>query len=263
MVTVKYSSNETEVGFTDSDSSGHQQISDLTEGTFNVTFELPGYKEKYRIITLEDNETRTLDVLLDDYIYDTDGDGIADSDRKTHGEGDIALGESSFPICIQGLMVLVIVLVISLVMYSKIKQENLLKHAQRKRIYDHIMEHPGKHYRAIQSDLDLPMGVLSYHLNRLEKGQYIKSRQDGRYRRFYTRSTKTDMRFFLTDIQESILSIIRDNQGISQTKIANKINVSRKVVHYHINILDKAGLITVESRGRESACFVKAPDHAA
>jgi hypothetical protein len=95
MVTVKYSSNESEVGFTESDSSGHYQISDLPAGTFNVTFELPGYKEKYEIIMLEDNETRTLDVLLDDFIYDTDGDGIPDSDREPAGDGDIALGEAS------------------------------------------------------------------------------------------------------------------------------------------------------------------------
>jgi predicted transcriptional regulator len=125
----------------------------------------------------------------------------------------------------------------------------------RRRIFEYIIENPGMHYRGILNELDLPMGVLSYHLNRLEKAQYIRSRQDGMYRRFYTKGPRTEMRFFLSDIQESILNVIKENQGISQSKIAEKIHVSRKVVNYHVNILDQAGLIFVESHGRESACY--------
>jgi DNA-binding transcriptional ArsR family regulator len=148
-----------------------------------------------------------------------------------------------------------IVTVTAVVMYSKIKKENLLRHAVRGRIYEYVKENPGHHYRAILTDLDLTMGVLTYHLNRLEKGEYLKSRQDGMYRRFYVTGRKTEVRFFLSDIQESIMSVIRENQGISQTKIAEGIGVTRKVVNYHVKILDQAGLIYLEDRGRETACF--------
>ncbi|UCC93821.1 MAG: winged helix-turn-helix transcriptional regulator, partial [Thermoplasmata archaeon] len=75
--------------------------------------------------------------------------------------------------------VLTIVIITSIVLYSKIKRENLLRHAVRKRIHDYVEENPGAHYRAILDDLDLSMGVLTYHLNRLEKAEYLKSRQDG------------------------------------------------------------------------------------
>jgi DNA-binding MarR family transcriptional regulator len=145
----------------------------------------------------------------------------------------------------------------SLVMYSKIKKENLLRHAVRSRIYEYVKENPGQHYRAILKDLDLTMGVLTYHLNRLEKAEYLKSRQDGMYRRFFVTGRRTEVRFFLSDIQESILGAIRDNQGISQTRIAEGIGVTRKVVNYHVKILDQAGLIYVEDRGRETACFAR------
>jgi predicted transcriptional regulator len=50
--------------------------------------------------------------------------------------------------------------------------------------------------------------------------------------------------------------VIKENQGISQTKIADKVGVSRKVVNYHVGILKKAGLIFIESNGRESACYL-------
>ncbi|MCK5253144.1 MAG: winged helix-turn-helix domain-containing protein, partial [Thermoplasmata archaeon] len=48
---------------------------------------------------------------------------------------------------------------------------------------------------------------------------------------------------------------IRENQGISQSRIAEAIGVTRKVVNYHVRILDQAGLIYMEERGRETACF--------
>jgi DNA-binding MarR family transcriptional regulator len=152
-----------------------------------------------------------------------------------------------------------IVMITSLVMYSKIKKENLLRHAVRRRIYDYIKENPGQHYRAILNDLGLPMGVLTYHVNRLEKGEYLRSRQDGMYRRFFVTGRKTEVRFFLSEIQESILATIQENQGISQSKIAERISVSRKVVNYHVNILDQAGLIYMESQGRETACYAVRP----
>ena len=153
--------------------------------------------------------------------------------------------------------VLAIVGIASMVMYSKIKRANLLKHAVRKRIHEYVKENPGAHYRAILDELDLSMGVLTYHLNRLEKGEYLRSRQDGMYRRFFVTGRRTEVKFFLSEIQESIMTTIRANEGISQSKIAESIGVTRKVVNYHVRILDQAGLIYMEDRGRETACFAR------
>jgi DNA-binding MarR family transcriptional regulator len=153
--------------------------------------------------------------------------------------------------------VVAIIAIASMVMYSKIKRDNLLKHAVRKRIHEYVKENPGAHYRAILDDLELSMGVLTYHLNRLERAEYLRSRQDGMYRRFFVTGRKTEVKFFLSDIQESILSTIRANQGISQSRIAESIGVTRKVVNYHVRILDQAGLIYMEDRGRETACFAR------
>ncbi|UCG69196.1 MAG: winged helix-turn-helix transcriptional regulator [Thermoplasmata archaeon] len=256
-VSLSFSQNATGVNTTQTDISGYYQFSELHGNTYTVSFESPGYHDKYEVIALEEGASYELNVLLIEYLYDNDGDGIPDSDEPKQYPGEASYSESSFPICFQTVILVTIALIISLIMYSKIKRENLLKNAIRRRILDHVKENPGKHYRAILSDLDLPMGVLTYHLNRLEKAQYIKSRQDGIFRRFYPPGRKTEMRFFLSEIQESILNVIKENRGISQSKIAEKIGVSRKVVNYHSNILDQAGLIFVESHGRESACYLR------
>lgn len=239
-VTLIHAETESLVATTKTDSMGYFEVLGLNPGVYIVNIEALGYHSQSHEIELKDvfgNGSYEITASLEP-ISEDGGEGIPLS------------------ILYQTILVITIVFVISLIMYSKIKRENLLKNGVRKRIFDYVKENPGKHYRAILNDLDLPMGVLTYHLNYLEKAQYIKSRQDGMFRRFYVRGPITEVRFFLSDIQEAILTVIKENQGISQSKIAEKIGVSRKVVNYHVKILDQAGIIFVESQGRESACYL-------
>jgi predicted transcriptional regulator len=252
--TIKLSYSETRdiVATTNTDSQGYYEVTNLSSGHYIVRISAEKYIEEAHPVEINSStfggESYELSVNLEPItLGGEDGDG-----EEAKGVG---AKFTSFAFFYQILIIITIALIVSLIMYSKIKRENMLKNAVRKRIFDYIIENPGMHYRGILNGLDLPMGVLTYHLNRLEKAQYIRSRQDGMYRRFYTKGPKTEMRFFLSDIQESILSVIKENQGISQSKIAEKIQVSRKVVNYHVNILDQAGLIFVESHGRESACY--------
>ncbi|UCG68489.1 MAG: carboxypeptidase regulatory-like domain-containing protein [Thermoplasmata archaeon] len=249
-VTVFYYENLTVAAQTTTDSEGYYQITGLSPGTYLLQIEAGGYQNQSHEIQLYgaafgEEETVVFDVSLNQ------GGFLGRGKPEEKGTDLLILYQMG--------IIITLILVASLVLYSTIKKQNLLKNAVRKRLIDYIRDNPGKHYRAILNDLDLQIGVLSYHLNRLEKAQFIRSRQDGMYRRFYIKGPKTEMRFFLSDIQESILTVIKENQGISQSNIGKKINVSRKVVNYHVNILDKAGFIFVENRGRESACYLVDP----
>jgi predicted transcriptional regulator len=204
--------------------------------TYNITVEAIGYHNKSMIIEILEERPYEINISLEPSIEGKE------------------VGFSLFMFYQLGL-ILTIALILSLVMYSKIRRENLLKNAIRKRIFDYIKQNPGKHYRAILNALNLPMGVLSYHLNQLERGQYIVLIKEGKFTRYYPRGSEIEVLFRMSDIQESILHVVKENQGISQTGIAGNMGVSRKVVNYHINILNRAGLITVEKRGRESACY--------
>ncbi|ODS41248.1 MAG: hypothetical protein A7315_06765 [Candidatus Altiarchaeales archaeon WOR_SM1_79] len=245
-VTIYYYENITEVTTTKTDSNGYYKISELSSGDYLVKIQANEYR----------NESIKIKLKTDQFgVSDTYELNVHLSPISDNGGG----GNVSWVTFLLGFfqigIIITILMVISLVMYSKIKRENLLKNAVRKQIFEYIKENPGIHYRAILNGLDLPIGVLSYHLNRLEKAQFVKSRQDGMFRRFYMRGPKTEVQFFLSEIQESILNVIKKNLGISQSKIGEKINVSRKVVNYHVNILSQAGLIFVETRGRETACY--------
>ena len=241
-VTVAFALNGTVLAKGTTDASGVFRVVDIPNGNYTVHIVAEGYENLTREITIEYTQFGeefpfTSRVTPDGY----DPDPILPDDMFLSGP-------------VRYVVLVTIVALASSVMYSKIRRDNLLNHAVRRRIYEHVKDNPGEHYRAILDDLELSMGVLTYHLNRLEKGEYLRSRQDGMYRRFFVAGRKTEVRFF-TDIQESIMTVIHENQGISQSGIAERINVSRKVVNYHVRILDQAGLVSVETRGRETACY--------
>jgi DNA-binding MarR family transcriptional regulator len=227
-----------------SDDEGRYVFTGLYYGWLTVTASVEGYNETSKDFYVKE----TFDPP--DAVVDITMSAVSGPDVPT------PTTEPTPPLLLYG-AVIAILAIASAVMYSKIKRDNLLKHAVRRRIHEYVRENPGAHYRAILDDLELSMGVLTYHLNRLEKGEYLRSRQDGMYRRFFVTGRKTEVRFFLSDIQESILATIRAHQGISQSRIAESIGVTRKVVNYHVKILDQAGLIYMEDRGRETACFAR------
>jgi len=149
-----------------------------------------------------------------------------------------------------------IVIILTVVfVYTKMRREQLLEHKIRAQIFEHINKNPGVHYRGILNDLNLQIGVLNHHLNMLEQERYIKSVQDGMYRRFYSFNAQVNSGLILTDVQEKILQHIRARPGISQADLARNLGYTRKVVYYHVKILSNAGFIHVEPAGRESRCF--------
>jgi predicted transcriptional regulator len=235
-VTLSYSDNGTFVTQTLTDTAGNFYFSNLSLDKYTIDVDAVEYLNKSIEIELAENRTYELDIYLEQEAMEA------------------AL--SSPVLCFQMVIILTIVLILSIIMYSLLKRENLLKNATRKRIYDYLHEYPGKHYRAIQNDLDLSLGVLSHHLDKLERGQYITSRQDGKYKRYYIRGSENETFYHITSVQESILDVIKENQGISQSMIAQKLGISRKVVNYHVNILNQSGLIILKRKGRETACYV-------
>ena len=149
----------------------------------------------------------------------------------------------------------IIIVLIGLFSYSRIKRRLILDNCNRKKIFEYIKSNQGIHFNKILRELEFQPGALSYHLNVLEKGEYIKSIQDGSHRRFYLYGTKSDFKIILTTIQQRILSIVYERPGISQTNISKIIGRNKMVINYHIKILNDADLISLEKEGRERKIF--------
>jgi DNA-binding MarR family transcriptional regulator len=185
-----------------------------------------------------------LDMLNVTVPEDANGDGI-ESDDSFFDMG----------ILTSIIVIAMILLLISAFMYTTIKRHRLLENQRREAIYNYIKENPGDHFRSIMNELSLEVGTLSYHMNKLESEGYIKSRQDGMYRRFYTIDAKIDGRLILSELQERILNFIKSNPGIAGSNIANQFGMDRKIIRYHVGVLEKIGIIYTEKSGREVLCF--------
>lgn len=141
-------------------------------------------------------------------------------------------------------------------LYSRITNGQVLKQDTRKNIYDYITSNPGVYFSSIMKDLELKNGVTSYHLAMLEREGYIKSKNEGLYKRFYANGASTQ-KYPLSKVRRDIINTILDNPGISQTDIASKLGLSNQVINYHAGILKKADLINIVRDGYRTKCFIR------
>jgi uncharacterized membrane protein/DNA-binding MarR family transcriptional regulator len=141
-------------------------------------------------------------------------------------------------------------------LYTKIKKDRVLDHYLRGKIHGYIIANPGEHYNAIKEQLDVTNGALSYHLRVLEREGYVRSRMDGIYKRFYPADMKLPRtQRNISSFQEVILTIVKNNQGLSQKDIAKRIGASSQVINYHVKIMEESGLIRVDRTRRKSRVF--------
>ena len=149
-------------------------------------------------------------------------------------------------------------------MLGRIKREKVLDNFIRGQIYGYIKANPGDHYNSIKEKLDLRNGTFAYHLKILEKENYIKSTNDGLYKRFYPYEMKipkiktpeyTEIQ--LSQFQESLIDIIRKKPGINQKELADLVGSSPQVVNYHIGLMGNFGIIKRVRDGNKTNCFVK------
>ncbi len=142
-------------------------------------------------------------------------------------------------------------------LYVRLKKDEVLDNYIRGKIHGYIIANPGDHYNSIRDALELSNGIVAHHLHTLEREGLIQSMRDGMYRRFFPANAKLppeDEGHY--NIQKRIVQIIRDNPGISQKEISQKVGVSGPTVNYHVSVLATARMIRVEKAGRRTRCYV-------
>lgn len=142
-------------------------------------------------------------------------------------------------------------------LYSRINRDAALDHETRGMIRGVIIADPGIHYSEIIRRLDLRNGTAAYHLQTLEREGIIKSRNDGRFRRFYP----AEMKFIgshlrPTKLQKIILETVQEKEGMSQIDIAKTLDISYAIVHREIKRMSHIGMIRLQRHGISMKCFL-------
>jgi predicted transcriptional regulator len=75
--------------------------------------------------------------------------------------------------------------------------------SNRVRILEFIKANPGTHLRKIKRELNLAMGVIQYHLYKLERERNVVSVRHGLYKRFYAdKGLRTEDREILSILSQ-------------------------------------------------------------
>jgi len=134
-------------------------------------------------------------------------------------------------------------------LYNKLSKEDLENQQIRYEIIGFLKANPGATFTEIKKKLGLKNGSAAHHLDKLEKGNIIKSVRQGKYKRFYPIP-------MIPQNAERILDIIRENPGITQNEISKLTKISQPLVSYHLKLIVRDGNVKMEKKGHKKAYTV-------
>ncbi len=142
---------------------------------------------------------------------------------------------------------------------SRLKRDEVLDNKTRHALLGIIITNPGIHYKAIMREFGLKNGVAAYHLQVLEREDFIRSVNDGRLKRFYSKETKIpkNMRLTPDEIKETVIELVGVRPGISQKEIMNELGIDRGTLRYHLGVLDEEGTLRKAHEGNRATYFSK------
>jgi predicted transcriptional regulator len=129
--------------------------------------------------------------------------------------------------------------------------------SRRQQILVFIQANPGVHLRKIKRELNLAMGVIQYHLYKLEREGDIVSLRRGLYKRFYPNlGLGVEEQEILSVLSQEterdlLLYLIRKRQT-SQKELSEFAHISASSTNWHMKRLVEAGLV----EARREAGFV-------
>jgi len=123
--------------------------------------------------------------------------------------------------------------------------------SKRVRILQFIKANPGTHLRKIKRELNLAMGVIQYHLYRLERDRSIISAPDGLYKRYYAGGgpgieERNIVNVLFQETERDLILYLLENPGASQKELSAFARISASSTNWHVKRLSQAGF--VESR---------------
>lgn len=122
----------------------------------------------------------------------------------------------------------------------------------RDAIRGYLAETPGAHFSKLRDDLQLGTGEAQYHLRNLIEEDAIESFRDGEYRRFYPAHRfepreKLTLGYLRRPTARGLVMVLLEDPGISPSRIADELDVSRATVSNWATTLAEDGIVTREN----------------
>lgn len=129
-----------------------------------------------------------------------------------------------------------------------------LEDSRRIQILEFIRAHPGSHLRRIKRELNLAMGVLQYHLYKLEKDQRIVSCKRGLYKRFYLSlgfklEEQEILGVLFQETERDLLLYLLNTPDATQKELSEFAHISASSTSWHMKRLVQVGLVEARRQG--------------
>lgn len=131
----------------------------------------------------------------------------------------------------------------------------------RKRVYDLVVSTPGVHLREVERQTGLPLGVVRYHLDRLQREELIFAKEDRYFKRFFPKGQIPNVPTETFEVlrQESLRRIVLhllNNAGSSHANVMASLQLPPSTLSTYLSILLKKNVVRRERRGKENLYFV-------
>jgi predicted transcriptional regulator len=122
-------------------------------------------------------------------------------------------------------------------------------------IFRFIQENPSCHLRKIKKELDLAMGTVQYHLDKLEKGGRITSQRQGLHKYYFVvgafeENEKQLLEVLSNETAREILMFIIEQKYPSQSEISKHMRISSPSVSWQIKRLQDYRVIDEIKEGK-------------
>jgi predicted transcriptional regulator len=130
-------------------------------------------------------------------------------------------------------------------LYMRLRGSAVLDDFNRGRLYGYIIAKPGATFTELKVAFNIGNGNLAYHLSVLERLELIRSRKEGRTRRFYGQGVKIESLStqYLGRTEARVLEEIERRGPVSNTDLARWLGMSRQRIHYNLKLLRSRGLV--------------------
>lgn len=139
----------------------------------------------------------------------------------------------------------------------------MLELETRRRIYTFIVDRPGVYLREIQRDLDLPMGMVEYHLGRLEGAGIVSVVHEDFKRYFPAQVPPLDRRHVGLLRQAScrrIVAHLLEHPGATHGELYRATGLVPSTLSYYLAKLAEAVLVVGARDGRQMRYRLHAPE---
>lgn len=139
----------------------------------------------------------------------------------------------------------------------------------RNRLYKIIEKSPGLHFREIQRRSKIAVGSLQYHLDYLQKHNFLTMEKEGKFVRYYALRTKkivedkSLMGLLRQEQPRRILLFLMQRRFATNERIAQEVNLSQSTTSTYLKKMFEGGAVQRKKSGHKTHYFIKDKDKTA